>query len=184
MWKEVADMCRRKLGPEHPVPRWPKELQHTSSVNTCTSNKISIVYQSELWSQSVNRYRIQTRITQQTRDKRFKEDCEFTLKNEIWRWNWGKWSGNLHLSVGWSMRTCARQSTTMVPNQLGCLESRHPNLLVWGCVLDWSIPIVDPRVPHLFYAICHIYYSYICIHTHTHTHTHSHTFIRIHIYIY
>ena len=64
MWKEVADMCRITLGPPHPTPTWPKQLQHTSSLNTCTSSKISIVYQSELWSQSVNRYIILPRIRQ------------------------------------------------------------------------------------------------------------------------
>ena len=67
--------------------------------------------------------------------------------------------GNLYLSVCWYIRKTVDKnvlkSTGM--SRVSSCESA----CVRVCLITSSIPILDPRVSHLFCAICHIYYSHI-----------------------
>ena len=64
MWKEVADIFWMPLGPEHPHSKMTERAAAQVFDEYCASNKFSVWYESELWSQSVNRYRTLPMITQ------------------------------------------------------------------------------------------------------------------------
>ena len=63
MVKEVVDNFWITLGPEHPHSKMTERPAAYFFDEYCTSNKFSVLYQSELWSQSVNRYRTLPMIT-------------------------------------------------------------------------------------------------------------------------
>jgi len=90
------------------------------------------------------------------------KECESTLKYEIWWWNWGKM---IKVICTWVCVGPAHIRKTVdknVPKSTGMSRvSSCESVCVRVCLITSSIPILDPTVSHLFYAICHIYYSHI-----------------------
>ena len=91
-----------------------------------------------------------------------KKQCECTLKYEIWWWNWGKMIKVIYTGVCVGPAHIRKTVDKNVPKSTGMSRiSSYESACVRVCLITSSIPIVDPRVSHLFYAIYHIYYSYI-----------------------
>ena len=90
------------------------------------------------------------------------KECESTLKYEIWWWNWGKMIKVICTGVCVGPAHIRKTVDKNVPKSTGMSRvSSCESACVRVCLITSSIPILDPRVSHVFYAICHIYYSHI-----------------------
>ena len=90
------------------------------------------------------------------------KECESTLKYEIWWWNWGKMSKVICTGVCVGPAHIRKTVDKNVPKSTGMSRvSSCESVCLRVCLIRSSVPILDPRVSHLFYAICHIYYSHI-----------------------